>query len=277
MIVTRRQCMQCMWGTVLALHAAPSPRRESTFTYSSQDRDDRRPSLAGEPAIKLREIHLQCDDPARVETFYRDTMKLPVRRNEQDRVEVRIGQSVLVFSAAQEGQRPFYHFALNISNNKFAEAKRWIASRIGLVVAPDGRDQFHFSSRDADACYFLDPAGNLVEFIAHHRLSNRRNGNFDADDLLDVSEIGVVVSELAKTLDTIKVQVNAQPYAPPFGDEFAAVGDERGFLIVVKNKRLWYPRRERRASPYTTSIVMPGSTAKQFELADARTTFNITE
>ena len=63
----------------------------------------------------------------------------------------------------------------------------------------------------AHAVYFHDPAGNIVELIAHHRLD--RNGSHRrlsaADELVGFSELGIVGDppELLRGLETVGLQL----------------------------------------------------------------------
>ena len=54
-------------------------------------------------------------------------------------------------------------------------------------------DVFDFDFWDARAVYFHDPAGSIVELIAHHGLEeNGREGPFAAEELVGFSELGLV-------------------------------------------------------------------------------------
>ena len=63
---------------------------------------------------------------------------------------------------------PFYHFALLVPGDRFDAALAWARERVELL--PDretGEVVFDFTNWDARAVYFHDPAGNIVELIAH--------------------------------------------------------------------------------------------------------------
>ena len=101
----------------------------------------------------------------------------------------------------------------------------------------------HFRSSNAHLIYFLDPAGNIGEFIAHHDLKNARPGEFTSDDILHVNEIGIVVDDVPKTVLAMKERMAISPFIPA-SNVFAPVGTRQGSFIVVKKDRLWFPEQK---------------------------------
>src|SRR3954451_21398717 len=98
--------------------------------------------------------------------FYGERLGLAVARS-HDRLAVEIGSGELVFAPAGAGADPFHHFALLIPGNRFEAAHAWIGERATVLPGRDGSTVFGFAFWDAVACYFHDPAGNIVELIAH--------------------------------------------------------------------------------------------------------------
>src|SRR5205807_6313178 len=85
-----------------------------------------------------------------------------------DGFAVTIGETALAF-APGTGE-PFYHFALLVPGDRFQAAMAWITERVALLPhqgAPAEQVVFDFPAWNAQACYFHDPAGNIVELIAH--------------------------------------------------------------------------------------------------------------
>src|SRR5262249_55009325 len=100
------------------------------------------------------------------------------------------------------------------------------------------QEVYHFVNWNAHSCYFHDPAGNILEFIARHTLPNAAPGKFGVHDILSVSEIALVAPELATLADQIKQQLNIGDY-PGTSPEFMPVGNEHGFFILVRTGRIW--------------------------------------
>src|SRR5262245_59858987 len=118
----------------------------------------------------MRFVEVTLAGPAGLLEFYGESLELPV---EDD--AIRIGETKLRFAPA-EGE-PFYHFALLVPGDRFDAALERARERVELLG-----DVFDFDFWDARAFYFHDPAGNIVELIAHHGLEeNARAGAFAAE------------------------------------------------------------------------------------------------
>jgi catechol-2,3-dioxygenase len=103
-------------------------------------------------------------------SFYLDALHMRIEPAAAGGLAVRVGRARLTFSkAAVASIEPFYHFALLVPGDRFEAALEWLRHKTTLL--PDrgtGGDVFHFDNWKARACYCLDPAGNIVEFISHH-------------------------------------------------------------------------------------------------------------
>jgi catechol 2,3-dioxygenase-like lactoylglutathione lyase family enzyme len=119
--------------------------------------------------------------PPGLPAFYRDVLGLPL---DGDRIAV--GETTLRFEPA-EGE-PFYHFALLVPGDRFDAARAWSRERVELLG-----DVFASDAWDSQAVYFHDPAGNILELIAHRGLEeNGRSDRFAAEELVGFSELGIV-------------------------------------------------------------------------------------
>ncbi len=165
-------------------------------------------ALASKPAVgdpfrpsQLRFVHVSlrasADRLAAISDFYGEELGLdPVTRT-AEAVRFAIGETVLEYVAGPG--EPFYHFALLVPGDRFAAALEGARARAELL--PDPRsDQmvFDFDAWNAQACYFHDPGGNIVELIAHHGIGERVvRGDFRAGELLGISELGLVGDPVA--------------------------------------------------------------------------------
>ncbi|HMS63641.1 MAG TPA: ring-cleaving dioxygenase [Ignavibacteria bacterium] len=152
---------------------------------------------------------------------------------------VKAGMSEIIFESSDSSINPFYHFAFNIPENQLKKAKEWISKKAELITL-DGEDEFDFKSWNAHSVYFYDPAGNILELIARHDLENRSEKDFGGKSLLSVSEIGIPVFNV---MDFHNELNNSNPLPLFSGDNenFTAMGDDNGLLIIVKKGRKWYP------------------------------------
>lgn len=188
--------------------------------------------------MKFTEVQLETHRLKELKSFYTEMLGLPLIFENKRSFTVRVGSSKLKFSRAEEGE-PVYHFACNIPENQLADAKAWISSRCNLIQK-DGKDEYRFESWNADAIYFYDPAGNIVELIARHNLKNSSSAAFSPESFLSISEVGYAVEDVRLFSRHIKDELGSDLYD---GDEknFAAIGDEEGLVIVVPVGRIWFP------------------------------------
>ena len=157
---------------------------------------------------------------------------------------------------------PFYHFAFNIPENKILKAREWQLKRTALSATPSQlvdenypKDIRHFQHWNAHSVFFWDPAGNLVEYIARHDLKNRAEGEFSSSDLLCASEIAFIVQDTEAIANEIKSSFKMNQYRG--GDEnFRAVGDENGLLLVIKKGRVWESHTDISRTPQTIKTVV---------------------
>lgn len=193
-------------------------------------------SPPGQP--RMARLRLRSHVLLDMATFYHSTLGLPVTTLDGGGISVKCGQTAIEFVPAENGAQPFYHFAFNIPHNKLDKAIEWMKPRHPLFVRDDGSVIFHFDRWDAHAIYFIDPSGNIVEFIARHTLKNDAPGSFGVEDILYASEIGVVTPDVGATAGELKRGLGLNDYKFT-SDGFHPVGDEHGLFIVFKLGRTW--------------------------------------
>ena len=142
------------------------------------------------------------------------------------------GTTGVEFVAGENG--PFYHFAFLVPGDRFGAAFDWAGERFELLPRPGTGDLvFDFSFWDALACYFRDPAGSIVELIAHRGLDESgRTGPFSGEELLGLSEVGLVgdIREMALELEELDLGVWSGSLDDP--DGLAFVGEKARTLIL---------------------------------------------
>ncbi len=224
-------------------------------------------STDGSNPVEFRELGLRTHRLDEVKTFYRETMELGVRED-GDAVVVEAGKTRLRFTVAEAGSEPFYHFAFTIPENKLPRAMEWMESRCPLLYhRRSGGHVVHFRSWDAHSVYFNDPAGNIVEFIAHHRLPNAASGAFSSADILYASEIGLVVPNVSKVVDALERELGLGVYIDSWPN-FAPVGNVYGVFIVVREDRVWLPTDDVEAAVFPTAAEVAGIDGSGLDLED---------
>jgi catechol-2,3-dioxygenase len=190
--------------------------------------------------MRIIELYLQTTDLSRQRDFYQDALGLATRI-EREELLVQAGVTRLVFTQASGGLGGVYHFAFNIPQNRFDEAKAWLSRRLPLIKNNTGMDSFAFENWNAHSLYFLDAAGNILEFIARHNMANDSNEPFRERSILSISEIGLASDDVEATVKMLQAGLGVGIYDGEGSDTFTAVGDEDGLLIVVKEWRIWFP------------------------------------
>jgi catechol-2,3-dioxygenase len=115
------------------------------------------------------------------------------------------------------------------------------------------RETFDFANWDADACYFEDPDGNVLELIARKGIERP----FAVGDITGVCELGLPVSDPLTAVAMLEDELGLDVFDGD-RDAFTAVGDPEGLFIVVRPGRDWLPTQIAAAEcPATVTIESP--------------------
>ena len=191
--------------------------------------------------MKLEQIQIQTNNIQETTAFYQDILDLPIIEKNSKWVTIQAGNSILKF-IENAAFNSIYHFAFNIPENKLDEAIEWCKNKVGLIVIEDQNVIANFETWNANAVYFYDNNGNLLEFIARHDLDNTATENFSSKSILNISEIGIV-TENPLELGNQLIEKHALEFFSKNNnsDVFSALGNDEGLLIIVKPNRNWYP------------------------------------
>jgi catechol 2,3-dioxygenase-like lactoylglutathione lyase family enzyme len=203
----------------------------------------------------MTNIDLDTLDLAQARAFYTQTLGLPLRQETTDSFTVQAGTTALTFRASR-AQPLLYHFAFTVPFNKWSQAKAWLKARTTLLEG-DGRDEFASARIRTRSSYFPDPAGNVLEFIAREDLPAKAGEDFGPEDVLHISEIGLVVDDVPSAVLQLKTRLGIEVYRDSSFEDFAQLGDINGVLVLAKRGRLWAPdeRQPAVASPVRLSIL----------------------
>jgi hypothetical protein len=175
-----------------------------------------------------------------------------------------IGAAELAFEAA--AGNPFYHFALLVPGDRFDAARSWASARVDLLPGGDIEEiVFDFANWDALAFYFHDPAGNIVELIAHRGIGeNGTTGAFTASELLGFSELGLVGNpkEMAHSLEQLGLELWDGELEER--GRLAFLGQRARTLILSPEGRGWLPTG-RPAEPHPVDVHLSGEPTAEVE------------
>ncbi|MCB0661643.1 MAG: hypothetical protein KDC24_02795 [Saprospiraceae bacterium] len=188
--------------------------------------------------MHLTHVLLYTNQLENLRHFYAETLGLEVNGNGTESITVKIGPSLLEFRYHPESR--YYHFAINIPFNQIDDALQWIKAKTA-VLPFDGSEIVPFKSWNAEAVYFKDPAGNILEFIARKNLNETSDAPFGPASFQRISEIGVPVKSVSEVFENLHFIAKQDIYS---GDlhRFCAVGNEYGlFILINPEEKKWIP------------------------------------
>jgi hypothetical protein len=202
--------------------------------------------------IKLHTAHLQ-----ELFYFYYETLGLDCELTGNE-LQIRTRDSLLRFEKSVTDNHPYYHFAFNIPSNKIEEAYVSLKERVKLLWIEDYKSFIaDFNRWHAKSLYFMDPSGNVAEFISRFDLNDIAEESFSAVLIRNVSEIGLVfpassydeqVRQLISTWN-LSYFIKQKPL-----EEFRAIGDDEGLFICVPEHRSWYPLKDKPAFSFPIEV-----------------------
>ena len=184
--------------------------------------------------MKLIEVGLFSPNLEAQRQFYTETLGLPLISGDAGSFAVQAGQTRLSFRAAARQAGP-YHLAIDVPEDRFADAAGWIGARVPLL-REDGQDTFFSPNWNADMLYFTDPCGNILELIARHTLPCPRHAGL----LVNISEVGVAVPDVLNTVEHLRSALGVGGYGESSAS-FSPVGTHAGLFILVQEGRPWFP------------------------------------
>ncbi|MED1620021.1 VOC family protein [Bacillus pseudomycoides] len=171
--------------------------------------------------------------------FYLNKLDFQLLDSSEVSFSIQVGESELEFRKNNSNTKPFYHFAFNIPSNQFSEAKEWAKKKVVLNVE-DGEDEVYFSHSNAHSFYFMDPAGNIVEFISRHTISLESNEPFSVHSILNVSEMSMTTNQvLAVGNQLIEYGISVRD-GETLSDGFHFMGENGVYLLLGPSGRRWF-------------------------------------
>lgn len=209
--------------------------------------------------MQIREIILETNSLHRTRLFYHKTLELNVVNETEESISFKAGNTTLTFKETHE-DKPFYHFAFNIVNNKFSDSFEWLNNKLDILPAEDGLMIAGYNNWNAQSFYFHDNNGNILEFIVRFDLPYYSSEPFSSNCITEISEIGIVTNNVEQTAQEIQQQYNIPffKYGPRLAD-FIAMGDNHGLLLISQAKRGWVPTN-RHAQHFPVTVITDDQT-----------------
>ena len=221
--------------------------------------------------MQFQEIKLKTKQLLPLYHFYKDIIGLSVTDADDSHFIIHTRDTRLIFEETKNSLTdPFYHFAFNIPSNKIEEAYEWLKERTELLWIEDYKSQLaDFRNWNAKSVYFLDPAGNIAEFIARADLNDIVDEPFSSRHVRSVSEIGLVFPEqtFKQSIEKIRKDYQLAYFSkqPPL-ESFSAIGDDKGLFIIVPENRSWYPCKDKPAGIFPMQITFSDQYSGPYKL-----------
>jgi len=192
--------------------------------------------------MKIHQLELFIGNYEETVAFYQDTMGFTYRKNGEGSTDMEVGSGTVTFHK-KSGVDCYYHFALNIPFNLFDSAKAYMAERVTLAKEDD-EDEVFFKESKARSFYFLDPAGNIVEFIAREGVNpDSEAGSFSPSEVLGISEIGISSEEVYQCSKEVTGKGiparNDRPLSNGETLNFMGEAEDGAFIIIARAGRRW--------------------------------------
>lgn len=191
--------------------------------------------------MNILEVELLSDNLAETEKFYRAVLGLsPYYKDDNIFLFFKIGGTELIFKKS-DNVKPAYHFAIEVPNNRFFDAHNYIKQRTKIIMAGDD-EVVNFANWDAKSFYFYDNNGNIAEVITRYPTRNYDPEPFNSKTYISISEIGLVTGEVPVLADTLMKEEGLPIFKrQPRRDDFVALGNDEGLILLSERGRNWYP------------------------------------
>ncbi len=206
----------------------------------------------------IKELTLFTDKQKKQEAFYQNIFGFKAEEKTHDKIAFRTGASKLIFQKSKKNY--FYHYCFLIPCNQLENAIKWLKQSVAIIQDENGTIIHRFESWNANAVYFYDGAGNIVEFIVRHDLKNESDKPFDSSQILCINEIGMPTTDIRKTNRQLENEINTRFWKGDF-ENFGTNGDQHGLFLLpnYKLKTGWFPVNQPiQTSPFNALIENDG-------------------
>ncbi|MCZ6837307.1 MAG: hypothetical protein O7G85_16145 [Planctomycetota bacterium] len=242
------------------------------FGFPSQDPVVKAAS-PGEARFRTMRLHTAAD-LGEMKQFYQGLLGFEVLDEQDGEITFKAGLTKLTYmTTTKEYDRPWYHVAFNIPENKLWKAREWQLQRTplkqrspGSMTHPDYPDVANFWKWNAESVFFWDPANNLLEYIARHDLDNAAPGEFTSKDILYASELGFMVEDAPGMAKQVEKALSLNPYREG-NARLTPVGDEYGLLLIFGKGHHWRMSdgSTRPTDVYPAQVTIQGAKPMKYE------------
>lgn len=192
--------------------------------------------------MDIKHVQLQTNKLQEMKIFYGELLGFTILNASSNCFQIQVGISIIEFTNQGVEGKPFYHFALDIPANQFVEAKEWLKSKT-VLLKEDGDDEVYFSFFVAKSCYFEDPSGNIIEFIARLNDTPESEIPFSITSIRKISELSLVVPDTLSAAEQLaQIQITVREHSVISKNSLNFMSDQKTkvYLLLVGPGRTWY-------------------------------------
>ncbi|MFN4763890.1 VOC family protein [Gillisia sp. Q332] len=188
--------------------------------------------------MKIKELEISTSRLLKQLRFYRDTLGLVIKNEEEDSFQVSLGYSVLKFQESEDATP--YHIAFHIPDRQEHLALKWLKSRVEILK--NNEDEIiDFSGWNAKSIYFYDVDFNILELISRKDFNKPESPDFSEKNILGIAEVGLATAFIEEKYQFLHQKCGLKVFDGNFKN-FCAIGDDKGLLITIdKNLKDWFP------------------------------------
>lgn len=191
------------------------------------------------------------------EKFYTGTLGLRLIEKQDDSLLLSCGRSVIRFIKTTEQIQPVYHFAMAIPYDQFKDAVTWASIHLNLMNVENENVIAEFVNWNARSIYFYDNNKNILEFISRVSETETAHEPFTTDSIQYIAEVGIVTDSVSVFARQLTTTYKITPYEKqPLHENFGAMGNDQGLLILSAPGRHWYPTGIKAEKFYTKVKLM---------------------
>jgi catechol 2,3-dioxygenase-like lactoylglutathione lyase family enzyme len=204
--------------------------------------------------MKIKEIKLFTNELSKNLFFYKEVLGFEIIKMNESSFSLQIGETRLIFEFSKD--KYVYHYCFLVPSNQLKGALEWMRKRWEVLELEPGRFIEKFQDWNADAFYFYDGSGNIVEFIARYNLKNETEPPFTERQIINFNEIGTSTGDNSKISKQVQLEMDVDFYS---GNQtrFCTHGNEEGLFLFPNyhTKEKWFPTDlSTNPSPYIATI-----------------------
>ena len=189
----------------------------------------------------IKEVQLYTNNLPATKYFYDKIMSFEIFEQTNNSFGFKAGDSQVIFHEIMN-EKPVYHFAFHIPNNKLHEALEWVNERTPVLPFSENSLVADFKNWNARSFYFHDNNQNIVELITHYDRKIESGKPFSAQSIEMLIEIGLPAKDVLDTCKELSAKYSIDYFSKgPVTNDFAVMGDDMGMLIISKEDNTWLP------------------------------------